>query len=604
MHASKTSVFAVVFAVLAPLAVARPAAAQREVHWQINPYGFPDNASVFIDVQEGTVFRRDLPATSFAMSMDEYAGDQGGWVTNQNQRIQGQAGGMVLILIDISRSYTGEFDRAKKMAKAIVDSMQVDKDQVAVATSPTSGGYEAARLTLSFTNNKAALAAAIDGIAPLPKGDETGARMCDSLNEGLKFFPDTVKDKYRAIVFISGGADKGEGKGDCVQSSYYAGKVPFYTIVFALDRKYDDPRNAHKIENGAYDLAKNTGGQSSFRRTDAEVTQFIGMFWNRVRSQYLLQVAFPCFTPAPQIEHTSVLKVEAKDADGIKFRATSAQAPAPVVSALYPQQASRTDIDDGKVDLTIDGSGFCGGQAGVKAFVNNASVQVKSANPFRVVASLNSLVDTGTVKIANRFGQTGESALKFEVVKPPKGAEASSALTALVIVLVGIVVIAVVAVALKSRKGKAPAKAQAASAPAPAPAAQPSAAQPAANAALASQKTMAIGAVPGAFVTRVDGSRVELAPGANLIGREPHCKIKLEVAGVSREHAKIEFDAQASQIWITDLGSTNGTHVGPKDGPPTGAVRIAARTAWTAADAVWIGGEKLLAAIEGASKEG
>ena len=577
MHASKTSVLAIVFAVLAPIAVARPAAAQREVHWQINPYGFPDNASVFIDVQEGTVFRRDLPATSFAMSMDEYAGDQGGWITNQNQRIQGQTGGMVLILVDVSRSYTAEFDRAKKMAKAIVDAMQ------------------------------AALDAAIDGIQLLPKDDESGARMCDALNDGLKYFPDTVKDKYRAIVFISGGADKGEGKGDCVQSSYYSGKVPFYTMVFALDRKYDDPRNSHKIENGAYDLAKNTGGQSSFRRTDSELTQFIGMFWNRVRSQYQLQVAFPCFTPAPQIEHTSVLKVESKDADGIKFRATSAQAPTPVVSALYPQQASRKDVDDGKVDLTIDGSGFCGGQAGVKAFVNNAGVQVKSANPFRVVASLNSLVETGTVKVANRFGQTGESALKFEVVKV-KGAEASSTLTALVLILVGLVAIAVVVVALKSRKGKAPAKAAQAPAPTPAPAKTPAPAQPAAapapSAPMPSQKTVAVGGPAAAFVIRVDGSRVELVPGANLIGREPHCKIKLEVAGVSREHARIEFDAQAGQLWITDLGSTNGTHVGPKDGPLTGAVRIAARTAWTANDAVWIGGDKLLAVLEGATEEG
>ncbi len=49
---------------------------------------------------------------------------------------------------------------------------------------------------------------------------------------------------------------------------------------------------------------------------------------------------------------------------------------------------------------------------------------------------------------------------------------------------------------------------------------------------------------------------------------------------------------------------TNGTYLGPKDGAQSGATRLAARTLWTANDAVWIGGDKLLAVIEGAPKEG
>jgi len=46
-----------------------------------------------------------------------------------------------------------------------------------------------------------------------------------------------------------------------------------------------------------------------------------------------------------------------KTAEGIKFEATSAPAPTPTITAIYPDQASRKDIDDGKIDLTIDGNG-------------------------------------------------------------------------------------------------------------------------------------------------------------------------------------------------------------------------------------------------------
>jgi hypothetical protein len=587
--------FAMAFAIFACIAAASSAQAQqREVRWQINTLGFPDNVSVFVDVQEGPSFTRNLPATAFALSMDDSAGEEGGWIMNQAQQIAGQAGGRVLIMIDRSRSYTGEFERAKKFAKDIIRGMDTKRDQVAIATFPAMGGYAEAKLEFEFSNSVPALESVIDRIALPPKDDETGARICDSLNEGLKFFGDTVKDKYRTVIFVTGGADKGEGKGDCVQQSYAAGKVPFYSIGFPLDRKYDDPRNAHKIENGLYDLAQKTGGQSSYRRTDSEIAQFVTMFWYRIRAQYQLQVNFPCFKPAPAIEHVSMLKVEGRDTEGIQFQATSAQAPVPAITALYPAQGFRNDVDDGKVDLTIDGRGFCGGTAGNRVAVNNAPVQAKSANPFRLVASLNSTVDTGTVKITNRFGQTGESLVKFEVVKPPKGAEASSTLTVLVILLVGLVVVAVIVVALRSRKAKVVVRP-----PAPAPAPAP----PSPHVSTA-PRTVALSGVSGAFVVRVDGSRVELVPGQNLIGREPHCKIKLEVAGVSREHARIDLDVQANQIWITDLGSTNGTYLGPKDGPQSGAVRLAARTQWTQNDAVWIGGDKLLAVIEGAPKEG
>jgi DNA-binding winged helix-turn-helix (wHTH) protein len=54
--------------------------------------------------------------------------------------------------------------------------------------------------------------------------------------------------------------------------------------------------------------------------------------------------------------------------------------------------------------------------------------------------------------------------------------------------------------------------------------------------------------------------RVALQEGENLIGRDPSSVIHLDVAGVSRRHARIVVNAAG--VFIEDLGSKNGTTVG------------------------------------------
>jgi len=577
-----------VFSIVAGLVIPSLCLAQREVNWQLNPKGFPDKASVFVDVTDRVGgkpnFVGTIAPTGFAVSVDEFTGDQGGYIMNQQTLRAGNAGSQVLIMIDRSRSYTGSFAKAKRMAKEIVNHrlMNPGIDQIAVASFPASG-YSESRLLMSFTNNKASLNQAIDAISLPPKDDKTGARICNALAEGLTFFPENVTDKYRTVIFLTGGADKGEGKGNCVRDSYAAGKVPFNNLVFKLDRKYDDPRNSHKIENGCHDLAKNTGGRSYFRKTESEMKAFINSFWSRIRAQYHLQVNFPCYKPSPQVQHYSMLKVDGRDTEVIKFQATSMPAPVPEITAIYPQQAYRNQVDDGNIDLTIDGKGFCAMPGRIKAYVGGVPVNVKSYNPFRVVASLNSNTKSGTIKLANYFGQQGESPMKFNIIKPPKGAEASSTLMYLVIGFVVLIVLAVIIVALRSRKAKVPLG--------PPPTA--SDVRPSSVSSGGAPKTVAVNATSNAWVQRQDGSKQDLSIGDNILGREDHCAFKLTVQGVSREHAKIFVDPGSGSITVEDLGSTNGTFHGSAETTQALANKLTAKQIVANGDHIWISGEQL-----------
>jgi DNA-binding winged helix-turn-helix (wHTH) protein len=56
--------------------------------------------------------------------------------------------------------------------------------------------------------------------------------------------------------------------------------------------------------------------------------------------------------------------------------------------------------------------------------------------------------------------------------------------------------------------------------------------------------------------------RISLHQGENIVGRDPRADVWVDLAGVSRRHARIVIhDAQAE---IEDLGSKNGTSVGDK----------------------------------------
>jgi len=60
-----------------------------------------------------------------------------------------------------------------------------------------------------------------------------------------------------------------------------------------------------------------------------------------------------------------------------------------------------------------------------------------------------------------------------------------------------------------------------------------------------------------------NGRTYQLADGDNIIGRDPRSDIWLDADGVSRRHAVIRVDSSNRRVRLEDLGSTNGTFVGP-----------------------------------------
>lgn len=443
------------------LSISTSAWAKRSVHWQVNPNGFPEQTAVFVDIEEKGAYLRKLKASSFAISIDEFGEGQGGVISNATLKggqstVAGWTGAQVLILIDISKSYTSEFNTAKQMAKKLISSMDVKRDAIAVATFPSEVSSNESRLNIGFSADVAKLHGVIDGIGTVSDKNRAG-RLCGAVSEGIEYFGDKNKSKYRSIVVITGGADKGEGKGSCVKDSHMAGVVPVWTVGFPLDKKYDTLTNSHKVENGLYELAQNTGGRSIYKASKSAYTTFVQRsFWNRVRSQYRLIVNFMCYEPAPQIEHISVLKIDGIAEDPIKFRARSSKIPKPVITAFYPASVTREQIDSGTAKITIDGSGFCGAPGQIAIIVGDQKLLTDSAAPYRVVGELNKAVETGIVKVANKWTQKGDSANEFQVAKPPQGADAMNAIVALVMLLVVLVAISIIAVALKSRKAVVP----------------------------------------------------------------------------------------------------------------------------------------------------
>lgn len=57
-----------------------------------------------------------------------------------------------------------------------------------------------------------------------------------------------------------------------------------------------------------------------------------------------------------------------------------------------------------------------------------------------------------------------------------------------------------------------------------------------------------------------NGQTIALRPGENVIGRDPRSHVWLDVAGVSRRHARISLSG--ANAVVEDLGSKNGTSVG------------------------------------------
>jgi DNA-binding winged helix-turn-helix (wHTH) protein len=61
------------------------------------------------------------------------------------------------------------------------------------------------------------------------------------------------------------------------------------------------------------------------------------------------------------------------------------------------------------------------------------------------------------------------------------------------------------------------------------------------------------------FLVR-DGHALPLAPGENVIGRDPDCAVFVDDGTVSRRHARVTV--KGNEAFLEDLGSKNGTTVG------------------------------------------
>ena len=48
---------------------------------------------------------------------------------------------------------------------------------------------------------------------------------------------------------------------------------------------------------------------------------------------------------------------------------------------------------------------------------------------------------------------------------------------------------------------------------------------------------------------------------SNIIGRDTNCNIVLNHPSISKQHAKIEYDIQTLNAFLTDLNSTHGTYI-------------------------------------------
>ena len=56
-----------------------------------------------------------------------------------------------------------------------------------------------------------------------------------------------------------------------------------------------------------------------------------------------------------------------------------------------------------------------------------------------------------------------------------------------------------------------------------------------------------------------DGRTYPLQMGSTVIGRGDQANLRLPDVGISRRHARLDFDG--AQVVLTDLGSTNGTYL-------------------------------------------
>jgi hypothetical protein len=589
MGSTRATAMVLALALLAPGA----AWAQRTVHWQIEPAGFPGKTAVFVDVEESGVFRRDLGADAFELSVDEFVGAQGGSIQAPEKVAAGvgASGSSLLIVVDRSKTYAASFAQARKAATDLVGWLDAARDRIALATTPADDGIRDLQPEVGFTNDRAMLLAGIDRLSPTATEP---ARLCHALADAVDALPSEATGRYRAIVLLTAGVDRSDGEGGCVEASLAAGRVPFFVFTFSPDRAFDDRDAASRVEAQIDQLASKTGGRSIFRRRPDAVFQSVSQLWFRLRNQVRLEVAFPCYRPAPETQHLAGLKVEGRDAERIAFEAPSALAPVPTVTAIEPALVTRRQIRDGAA-ATISGSGFCGEPGTVRAFVGDRQVAVKAHTATSAEIDLDGLVEGGDVKVANQFGRTSEvPSVKMLVEGTSRGQDASAALLAIVLAIVVLAAVGVLVPALRRRRARidpaAHAHAQAQAQVHAHAREKPSGPDPAA---LATVRNLPIAR---AWVRRSDGRTAALGEGVNMIGRDRACAVQLDLPGVSREHARLELVAAQGFLWLEDLGSTNGTLVERPAGSP--AVKAEGRVMLSDGDVVSIAGERMAVHFE------
>ena len=380
---------------------------------------------------------------------------------------------------------------------------------------------------------------------------------------------------------------------DGVQRSVQAGMVPYFLITFDPDRRFQNIQDENRVENAFDDLAKKTGGRSIFRRSSTEVLVFVNKLLSRIRNQYELSVEFPCYRPAPATDHLAVLKVEGRDADGLRFQAPSKLAPEPLITSVVPSGATQDEVDEGDVEVTINGRGFCGLLGSIKTFVGDRPIQLSSADPYRLVAKIPPDVETGDVKVINRFGEVSESDLQFKVVSPEPGEDASTTLVFLIVAIVATAVVGVLFFAFRSRRARVDAAVQ--------KRARPAGASPPREPMLVgidAAQTVPMRPIAAAWIEHADGRTVALDDGENMIGRDETCAVRLDIPGVSREHARLELNSVHGALWLEDMGSTNGTFWGKPGTQASAAMKLRSRQMLGSGDVIVIGGERMIVHFE------
>ncbi len=89
------------------------------------------------------------------------------------------------------------------------------------------------------------------------------------------------------------------------------------------------------------------------------------------------------------------------------------------------------------------------------------------------------------------------------------------------------------------------------------------------------------------------GRRFSLNDERVVIGRGPHCQIRLSSGLVSLRHCEVRRDQQGSGCVVRDLGSSNGTRVGGPDEPPLEHPRRL-----RSGDTIWIGDVRIEITID------